>query len=78
MLESRGAWGTTNPRCDRLLRGSATTAHGQRGRHGTWGERRGRFPCGDPIDAQIAVADAAGLEVLTKGVGAKPQHKRAP
>jgi hypothetical protein len=79
----RGAWGTTNPRCDRLLRGSATTAHGQRGRHGTWGERRGRFPCGDPIDArlrdaQIAVADSAGLEVLTKGVGAKPQHKRAP
>jgi hypothetical protein len=60
-----------------------TAEHGQRGRHGTWGERCGRFPCGDPIDArlrdaQMAVADSAGLGELTKGVGAKPQHKRAP
>jgi hypothetical protein len=32
--------------------GSATTAHGQRGRRGTWGERSRRVPSGDPVDAR--------------------------
>jgi hypothetical protein len=72
----RGAWGATNPRCDRLLRGGATTAHDQRGRHGTWGERRRRFPSGDPVDARATGFRQADHEDPIEGSAAALESSR--
>src|SRR5829696_2192283 len=43
-------------------KGSATTAHDQRGRHGTCGERSRRFPSGDPRPSPWPVSTSTATE----------------